>query len=336
MRRYYKDSFENLKDIIQALDIEKLPGKRKPTWFELITLYAFLCFRNENIDWGVFEVGLGGRLDSTNIIMPEFCIITPIELEHTEYLGNTLEKIAFEKSGIFKKNVPVFSAKQDDCVRKVLKQRANDIKTSIIFFDEIQTHNDLFLHIKQEKLRLQGKIQYENAQLAAFAIKTTLPHIDSKSIIQGIKQAFLPCRLETMLTRIQNKTISLVLDGSHTPKSLSLCLEAFFEQYGSDNHLLFACASDKDVNAMARIIKTSDCNFSDITLTIPGNIPRANFEKTHSAFCAYDDRQSIHGSENYEDSIRGAIAKAGTKQKTLLCVGSFYLCAEVKKISEDF
>ena len=104
---------EAIKEMIPNVDsIIDLPGDRPITWFELVTLYAFLCFRKAKVNWSVFEVGLGGRLDTTNVIRPKICCITPIELEHTEFLGDTLEKIAAEKAGIIKNCTPVVIARQ--------------------------------------------------------------------------------------------------------------------------------------------------------------------------------------------------------------------------------
>ena len=103
----YEQAADELVCGIESILPEELPGQRAITWFELVTLYSFLCFKIAKVDYVVYEVGLGGRLDSTNIVKPLLSCIMPIELEHTEFLGNTVELIAEEKAGIIKKDIPV-------------------------------------------------------------------------------------------------------------------------------------------------------------------------------------------------------------------------------------
>ena len=109
----------------------ELAGFSYPSWFELITLFAFIVFKKSNIDWGVFETGLGGRLDATNILQPNLSIITPIELEHTEYLGDTITKITYEKAGIIKQNTPVCVSAQNKEAEKILKKIARQKRAPI-------------------------------------------------------------------------------------------------------------------------------------------------------------------------------------------------------------
>lgn len=99
--KVYSSAYDKIKMGFEAL-IERDPSL-DPTWFEIVTMLAFLLFKDEKCDWGVFETGMGGRLDTTNILDPMCSVLTPIELEHCQYLGDTKEKIAFEKAGIIKK-----------------------------------------------------------------------------------------------------------------------------------------------------------------------------------------------------------------------------------------
>ena len=103
---------------------EHLPERRAATWFELVTLFAFLTFRQAHCDVSVLETGLGGRLDATNVVLPEVSVIMPIELEHTEFLGDTIEKIAYEKAGIIKEGIPVVCAHQTRVARSVFEKVA--------------------------------------------------------------------------------------------------------------------------------------------------------------------------------------------------------------------
>lgn len=132
----YNRAVEEIMSGVKSIPTEELPGQRPITWFELVTLFSFLVFRQAKVDWSVFEVGLGGRLDSTNIVNPKVSVITPIELEHTEFLGDTLEKIAFEKGGIIKENTPVVIARQRPEVRKVFEKIAKEKQAQAIFVED--------------------------------------------------------------------------------------------------------------------------------------------------------------------------------------------------------
>ena len=132
----YDRAVQEIMDGVQSISQEELPGQRPITWFELVTLFSFLVFRQAKVDYSVFEVGLGGRLDSTNVINPKVSVITPIELEHTEFLGDTLEKIAYEKGGIIKKNTPVVIYRQQPNVRKVFEKIAAEKQATAIFIED--------------------------------------------------------------------------------------------------------------------------------------------------------------------------------------------------------
>lgn len=144
--RVYEKSVKELMNNVESIIPNELPGERPITWFELVTIFSMLCFRNAAVDWAVYEVGLGGRLDATNVIMPKCCCIGPIELEHTEFLGNTLEKIAAEKAGIIKEGVPVIIAPQtaansssapESDVRGVFNRIAGERHAPIIFIEDV-------------------------------------------------------------------------------------------------------------------------------------------------------------------------------------------------------
>lgn len=142
----YDKAVEEIMSGVKAIPTEELPGQRPITWFELVTLFSFLVFRQAKVDFSVFEVGLGGRLDSTNVVNPKVSVITPIELEHTEFLGDTLEKIAYEKGGIIKENTPVVIAKQTPEVRKVFEKIAAEKHAEAIFVEDAV--QDLHFKIK--------------------------------------------------------------------------------------------------------------------------------------------------------------------------------------------
>ena len=120
-------------DLIRTADElkEGIKSVEDPTTFELYTVFAFLLFKNIGCSWAVIETGMGGRLDATNVLLPQACVLTPIELEHTKILGDTIEKIATEKSKIIKPNTPVFVSLQKDEAMKVFKAEASSCNSNI-------------------------------------------------------------------------------------------------------------------------------------------------------------------------------------------------------------
>ena len=356
--------------------------KAKPTWFELMTLFAFFCFRSCGMEWVVFETGLGGRLDATNVLLPQVCAITQIELEHTEYLGTTLQAIAGEKAGIIKQGIPVCIAPQKNEVQNVFEHKAREMQVPILCisdaaninyksgnlsgaprggddvgsnfgsaaeisfsaeklrqFEKAYGRHLSFLRPLTAHLKLQGEFQAENAATAAAAVKLALPDIDERIIERGLEKAFLPARFETVRLPVQNGTLTIVIDGCHTANSMKGTLETFYAHFGAQCHLLFACAADKDVESMARLIKDSPCSFSRIALTVPGSAKRSDYEKTVRAFSSYSESASaavVHADKDFGRAIRQAIDCAAKENKTLLCAGSFYLAGEVKNAIREF
>lgn len=336
----YEKSVLELMHSIDPIIPEQLPGERTITWFELVTTFAFLCFKNANMDWAVFETGLGGRLDATNVITPNASVITPIELEHTEFLGNSLEEIAKEKAGIIKHGVPVFIAKQNETVANVFKQKAAECGSPVFFADDLLTsckgtvHGDctkieldspLFLRPIKTCLKLMGSFQAENAGLAAVTIKTLFPCMDESVVEEGLAKATLPGRFEMA----GNKDCPIIMDGAHTPKSVSLSLETFnffVHDIKSKPHLIFSCAADKKVEEIAKLF----IGFDKITLTRPGEAKESDLNRMMKAFSAAG--LEYKHNMDYVEAIQQAVWEAQKAKTPLLVIGSFYLVAEAKKI----
>lgn len=344
----YKAASDELIATVRKVSDSELPGGRAITWFELVTLFAFLCFRQFGADWSVFEVGLGGRLDATNVILPEVCCITPLELEHTEFLGDTLEKIATEKCGIIKKGIPVVTSAQKTEALSVIKKVAAERESHLLVLPEIAeikskiAKNDfgeftqkttilspIFSKPIHADLKLLGKEQAENAALAAIAIKTAYPNISDEQLEKGLSAAFLPARFEIVPSVPKFPEIPfLVIDGAHTVNSTKCLLETLFSlQTEKKPDLLFACAADKDVEDIAELLAPE---FDKITLTIPGEVKKADFERTKNAFLR------VHADflcgEQFSEMITASLLSANERKVPLVVCGSFYLAAEVKKI----
>lgn len=222
----------------------------RATFFEFTTAMALLCFQRRGVQWAILETGLGGRLDATNVVIPELCLVTPIALDHTAYLGSELTEIAAEKAGIFKSGVAVISAYQEAAVRAVLQQRAADLNISLLEFgQDYHWHNQgdsftiaggspLLAEIRAEQA---GEHQQQNLALAAAAIDTLSQaglDISTAAIQQGLATVDWPGRLEWMPDRI-------LLDGAHNPAGAKKLAAYLQQQNLSDLHLIVGCKGDK-------------------------------------------------------------------------------------------
>ena len=342
----YKKIIKGFKEII-----EKNPAA-DPGWFEIVTMTAFLLFKEEKTDITVFETGMGGRLDMTNILLPEACILTPIELEHCKYLGDTIAKIAFEKAGIIKQRTPVFCSKQDDEALAVFRKKASKMNAPFFYLPEILKRNiecrvsaenlavkiewsadnsvgKLFARPLQTRLCLLDEIQSENAALAACTAKYLFPALKEDVIERGLSKAWLPARFE-----ILSKNPLIVIDGAHTKNSIALCVNTYFKFGCRDGVLVFACADDKDTKDIAPLFKKG---FKKILITRPGVFKKSDPDKTYADFKAAFQNSQVHTTvieknENYKYIIKMAITECKNTGMPLLVTGSFYLAAEAKTI----
>ena len=336
---------------------DELP--RPITWFELMTLYSFLCFKYAKIQYAVFEVGMGGRLDATNVIEPEICGITQIEKEHTEYLGATIEKIAFEKAGIIKKGVPVIIGTQKNKnVYKVFEKKAKECNSLYTFIDNLTkiinfSYNfsspakettfltptiniptmDIFLESKMftspicAKLKMLGPHQAENAFLASVLCKTLFPNISKEHIEKGLCKATLPARFE--ITQTQN--VTTIYDGAHTENSIKNTIATLKNIYPYQKyHALFACSEDKQIEEIAPLFKNT---FQKITLTIPGYTKKTNLTKVKNAFAKENIPYTCF--EDFDTAVKESLESAKNVSNILLVIGSFYLVSDMKKMINE-
>ncbi|UTC85542.1 bifunctional folylpolyglutamate synthase/dihydrofolate synthase [Treponema denticola] len=320
-----------------------------PGWFEIVTVTAFLLFSMQKTDWAVIETGMGGRLDMTNILKPRACVLTPIELEHTQYLGDTLEKIAFEKAGIIKQNTPVFCCKQPDEVLAVFKKRAAELNAEFFYIPDIvkepvnyslskaglkidmefkNSHylSSLFKRPIISNLKLLDLIQAENAALAACTVKYLFPEMDEAIIERGLASAWLPARFELL-----SDNPEIIIDGAHTKNSIALCMSTYTELVKEKGTLIFACAEDKNVKDMVPFFKD---NFTKIIVTIPGASKKSNPDLSYTIFQEGLKASScmVEKNADYEAVIKNEIIECREKKQPLLITGSFYLAAEAKRI----
>ncbi len=217
------------------------------TVFGRITVIAFLYFAEAEVDWAVVEVGIGGRLDSTNIVRPEVCGITHISKDHMHILGESLEEIAGEKAGIIKRKKPVFSAPQKQRAKEVLRRVAEDMEAPL---SEVQLY-------RRATLPLVGKHQQINAGIAYEMVRALhragLVQWDDQLVDSGLVQTKWPCRIE-WLPQPAGGGMPLVVDCAHNRDSLEILLSTVAAtQGGRPFTFVFGVNSDKDIAPMLEL-----------------------------------------------------------------------------------
>lgn len=226
------------------------------TYFETVTAMAMLIFAGEKTDRVVLEVGLGGRLDATNVVTPELCVITPIDFDHEAFLGKSLESIAGEKAGILKKGAGAVFSRQRKEAAGVLEARARELDIEPRRTEDVPLE-DVVLGARGSSFQfgglrivcpLAGEHQVENAATAALALQQL--RIDGKHIQKGIERAKWPGRLEFVKSRPD-----IILDGAHNPagaRALAAYIDRFYA--GRRVRLIYGAMRDKAVDEISGIL----------------------------------------------------------------------------------
>jgi dihydrofolate synthase / folylpolyglutamate synthase len=203
-----------------------------PTFFEIATALALKHFSNTTIDVAILETGLGGRLDATNAVQSDVSVITPIDFDHQQWLGQSLRDIAAEKAGIIKPKIPVVSAPQASDAEKVIRSRAAKCEAPLQFV------NDFY---QKTPVGLSGEYQKQNAALAIAALRAAKVDIDDSSITRGLATVDWPARFQ----RWDERT---VIDGAHNPAAAHILAETWREIFRDHRAtLILAILSDKDL-----------------------------------------------------------------------------------------
>ncbi|HVO40887.1 MAG TPA: folylpolyglutamate synthase/dihydrofolate synthase family protein [Spirochaetia bacterium] len=324
-----------VRQVIGTLPDAGLPGSFSPTTFELYTLLAFLYFREAGCEDAVIETGIGGRLDATNVVMSECSVITPLDLEHTEILGDTIEKIAFEKAGIIKPGAPSFVGFQPPVAKQVFRETARERGSPVTFLDEelesLSTTLDpggtsfrLTLRgdgPRELRLSLLGEFQAENAALACLTLRRTRPEIPSSSYRDGLLAASLPGRMEVV-----KGEPPVVLDGAHTPLAVSRLVSSFDRIFPGEAVLLFGSVAGKRPREMAAILGQ---RFRRIIVSTPGTFKESDPEQVYQIF------RAVNPGTILEKDPAAALALARREsggKRPVLVTGSFYMVAEIRRL----
>lgn len=274
------------------------------TEFEILTAVMFKYFADSNVDVVVLETGLGGRFDATNVIKRNLCsIITHVDLDHTDRLGDTIDKIAFEKAGIIKPSCPCIICEDFD----VYKQIA-DAKCATL----VKVTNSA----NAEHLALKGVYQQENLSLVLAAIQTVFPEIPKDIIELGLENVRHPFRFQYF------KNYNLIIDGAHNPNGIMALKQSLDKFYpNSKRRYIFGCLKNKDYKQMLNILFASYVGSS-------ANFPEIYFYHfKHQNSCQVENLQSVCPIASQE-LIRDIKIDFNDGYLNIIC-GSFYMIAEL-------
>ncbi len=303
------------------------------TTFEVTTVLAFTYFALKGADFQVIEVGLGGRLDATNVVQPEVCIITSISFDHMEVLGNTLTEIATEKAGIIKPSNIVITSPQVEEVNQVFEQTCLNRKAKLLRVGRDVTWQSLGFDSSRQSLQVKGRLgsyeltipllgqhQLENAATAVAALETLAEkgfRVSQDSITKGLAQVSWPGRLQ-----ILNRRPLVVVDGAHNPYSAGKLRQALEQYFDFDRAILIiGTSADKDI---AGIVSELVPLFDKVIATHSIH-PRA---MPTAPVVAELSRQGVkaEATEDISEALPLALRWAG--EKDLICVtGSLFVVA---------
>jgi dihydrofolate synthase/folylpolyglutamate synthase len=310
------------------------------TFFDTTTAIAFSYFRQQKVDLAVIETGLGGRLDSTNIINPVAAVITPIDIDHSKQLGSSLEEIALEKAGIIKKGVTLFSGKQQPAAYEILRKYENHVRKVYYFDDIIKIENvklfptysifdfyDLMnhQHLKKIYLNLAAGFQIENAVLAYLVARWYLKSLNIKFNQKKFREILQKVRWRGRMDKVFSKP-DIYFDVSHNVSGFNYTLD-FIKNIFKNNslYLLIGLLADKDYKSIVKLIHGI---FREIVITEPENERALKVKILKREFTKQGIKvKSIKDLKKAFDFL----IKNSSEEDTLFVMGSHFLVGELLK-----
>lgn len=315
----------------------------KPTYFEFITALAFEYFKQCAVQWAVVETGMGGRFDATNVITPEVAIITTVGLDHREFLGESLEKIAYEKAGIIKKNVPLILGPISEAAKKVILNEAalKGVKVRTFGKDfyckvkEVSIRGTVFdfyssllnAPLKELYIPAIGEHQAENAAIAIEAFLLTTGTKSVTLLRDCLKKVNIKGRFEI----VEFSERRFILDGAHNSQAMETLFKTINRVVNNKKPItIFGAMSDKDIADMLLPLLEGS---SSIIFTRP------SYERAESPRMLYqmalnlkpDLKKVISTAETVADAVQKAL-KLSSSDDILLITGSFYVVGEAKEL----
>lgn len=321
--------------IAKAIEEMKAENAGNPTAFEVETALAFLYFKEKDCDIVVLETGLGGALDATNIIKTTVMeVIAPISMDHMEFLGDTLEKIAMQKAGIIKPHTAVVSASQEPDAKKVLDHVCKENQCSIYMVDPAQITDVLYdveeqqfsyKNWKNVKITLAGSYQILNAALALEGVEELRRlgyHLTDEQVRQGLYRAVWRGRF-TLLS----KNPAVIIDGAHNPgaaKELKHSLDLYFK--GKDLYYIFGVFQDKDYQEVIRL--TAPLAKHIVTVQTPGNPRALPADELKEAVQAVNP--SVEAAQSIQEAVKKSLQLA-KNEDAIIIFGSLSFLGEAER-----
>ena len=332
-----KDAFgELINRVCQGVEQIIADGVEPPTQFEILTAAAFLFFKEQGVDYAVVEAGLGGLLDSTNIVKPIVSVITNVTLDHQAYCGDTVEEIAKHKAGIIKEGVPIVTAAQGGPLR-VIEEAAKDKHAPLYIFNrkfgidsrsvvpggQIMTISAVDAAPAMLFTTMAGVHQSVNLACALQAVRLVMEQDDAiseETMREGFARATWAGRFE--IKKALDRTF--IFDGAHNPAGVEELIKIVKQHFSKDEvTVLVSILKDKDRVSMFR--KLNEISSSIVLTSIPNN-PRASTAKE-----LYDHVENKKDFEYEEDPIKAYNLALSKKRKLTVCCGSFYILIKLKE-----
>ena len=328
-----KEAFRQLVEEMRLATEKTEAEGYAPTYFEIITAMSFLSFQKEKTDLAVIETGMGGRLDATNVVDPIASFITPVSLDHRDFLGDTLTAVAGEKAGIIKREKPVFTGRQEKAVMDVLVKEALKkssplyaLENRALSIKETSPQGTAFtFEGKTYFVPLWGNHQAENASLAIMGLKEMTKQGRLSVTEENIREGLLHTQ-EVLRLEVLSDHPMVVMDGAHNLHGMRALKKALEGQISGRLLLVIGILKDKDYKEMLReILPLADeviCVSvpNDRTLPAEALLNEARREKPEAQMCL-----------DLKEALTKVLADA-RPDDTVLCGGSLYLVSELRKI----
>lgn len=315
-------------------------GLEHPTEFEVITAVAFKYFSEQNVDFVILEVGLGGRFDATNVVDPLLSVLTTISLDHTNVLGNNVSEIAYEKAGIIKKDRPCVLYPQEESANKVILNICKEMNSKVYLVEDIN-HEILNESIDGTKYNLSGSINYTGLQIGMLGhhqvmnTKTALLtikvlkelgyDISDEAIYKGLSEAKWPARFELL-----TKNPLIILDGGHNVQGIEALVDSI-KKYFPKEKLKITCGmlKDKDYEKM-----TSDLlSIGESFITVMPDNDRALTAEELAEIIRKNGREAVPA-KTIKDAVELSLKERKEDEMLVFC-GSLYMIGEVRTLLKE-
>jgi dihydrofolate synthase/folylpolyglutamate synthase len=326
-RDLFADAFYRVHHAAEALLATGIIDSH-PTYFETVTVMALVLFRDLATDVVALETGLGGRLDATNVVSPQICVITPVDYDHEAYLGKSLEAIAAEKAGIIKPGARLVTGPQHASVQSLLEGRAGELGVAVIRHSEwaardleVDAHGSRFLASGPAdyriECRLAGEHQVDNALTAVAALHALDTPVEA--VEEGIRLARWPGRLERVMREPE-----VILDGAHNPAGAAALARHIRRFYGDRRvWLIFGAMRDKAVAEAAAVLFPEA---AEVILTAPDH-PRAVRPETLRDLV---DHPKLRMVPSLRDALQ--VLSEAAAGDAVFITGSLYLVGEARAV----